>query len=88
MIWSGVIAAFWVLAATVTAFLPLRRQFVPGVVLLVAAPVLIAWLLHDFSWPVAVAATLAFASMFRHPLRYLIARARGQNPALPPEIYE
>ncbi|MBU2359092.1 MAG: DUF2484 family protein [Alphaproteobacteria bacterium] len=86
--WSGVLAALWVLAATVTAFLPLRRQFVPGVALLVAAPVLIVWLGVDFGWPVAVVGLLAFASMFRNPLRYLIARARGQNPALPPEIYE
>ena len=88
MIWSGIIAALWVLAATVTAFLPMRRQMVPGIVLLAAAPVLILWLATDFGWLVALLAVGAFASMFRHPLRYLVARAQGRNPALPPELTE
>ena len=88
MIWSGFIAALWVFGATITAFLPMRRQMVPGIALLVAAPVLIGWLAYDFGWLVAAMATAAFASMFRHPLRYLIARARGQNPALPPELVD
>lgn len=88
MIWSGLLAAIWVLAATVTAFLPMRRQMVPGTALLVAAPVLIFWLGHDFGWMVSVLAVGAFASMFRNPLKYLIARARGQNPALPPELVD
>ncbi len=87
MIWSGAIAAVWGLAATVTAFLPLRRQFVPGIVLLLAGPAVIGWLAVDYAWPVPVLALLAFASMFRHPLRYLLARLRGQDPALPPEIF-
>ena len=88
MIWSGFIAALWVFAATITAFLPMRRQIVPGIALLLAAPVLIGWLAHDFGWLVATLACAAFASMFRHPLRYLMARARGHNPALPPELVE
>ncbi|SHF38373.1 Protein of unknown function [Loktanella atrilutea] len=86
MIWSGVTACLWVLAATATAFLPMRRQRLPGAVLLAAAPVLILWLLLDLGWPVALVATLGFVSMFRHPLRYLIARVRGRSPVLPPEI--
>ncbi|MFZ3581110.1 DUF2484 family protein [Loktanella sp. DJP18] len=88
MIWSGLLAAFWVLAATVTAFLPMKRQMLPGIALLVAAPILIFWLGHDFGWLVAALAVAAFASMFRNPLIHLIARARGQNPALPPELLE
>ncbi len=88
MIWSAFCGVLWVLAATGTAFLPMRRQFVPGVALLITAPVLIIWLGYEAGWLVAVLAVLAFASMFRNPLRYLIARVRGQNPTLPPEMYK
>ena len=54
MIWSVLIGALWVLAATITAFLPMRLQMVPGIALLVAAPVLIVWLGFDFGWLVGV----------------------------------
>lgn len=80
---SLIVAALWAVAATVTAFLPMRRQYVPGVTLLVLAPVLIVWLAVDLGWLVALGATLAFLSMFRNPLRYLIARLRGRRPQVP-----
>lgn len=80
---SLILAALWVIAATVTAFLPMRWQYGPGVVLLVMAPVLIVWLGVDLGWLVAGLAVLAFVSMFRNPLRYLLARARGQHPSVP-----
>ena len=80
---SAVIACLWVLAATITALLPMRRQYVPGVALLIAAPVLIGALVWDYGWIVGGLATLGFVSMFRNPLRYLLARARGENPQVP-----
>lgn len=80
---SIIIAALWVVAATVTALLPMRRQFLPGVTLLLLAPVLIIWIGIDFGWIVGVLAAAAFVSMFRNPLRYFYARARGENPELP-----
>ena len=80
---SAVIACLWVLAATVTALLPMRHQYVPGVALLIAAPVLIGALIWDYGWIVGILATLGFVSMFRNPLRYLLARARGENPQVP-----
>lgn len=83
MTWSALIACFWVLAATVTALLPMRRQYVPGITLLGLAPVLIIWLGYDFGWGWSVAAVLAFASMFRNPLRYIFARLRGHHPEIP-----
>ena len=49
----------WVFASAIVAMLPMRHQYVPGVIL------------------------LAFISMFRNPLRYFWARARGQRPTLP-----
>lgn len=80
---SVIAAALWVLAGTATAMLSMRRQYVPGLALLLAAPVLIGWLWHDFGWVVGVIGTLAFLSMFRRPLLFLIAKARGQNPEIP-----
>lgn len=61
----------------------MRRQYPLGVALLVAAPVLILWIGHDFSWFVGVLAAAAFVSMFRNPLRYFYARAKGDRPELP-----
>lgn len=83
MSWSVIISALWVFVATGTALLPMRYQYVPGVTLLVLAPVLIIWLGVDFGWGWSVAAFLGFASMFRNPLKYIFARARGQRPELP-----
>lgn len=83
MSWSITIASIWVLAATATALLPMRRQYVPGVTLLILAPLLILWLGYDFGWGWSVAAFAGFASMFRNPLKYFYARARGQQPELP-----
>ena len=79
-----VISASWVLAAfTVVAFLPMRHQYAPGIVLLLAAPVLIFLIGRDVGLWAAVLALLAFLSMFRNPLRYFARRAMGQNPGLP-----
>lgn len=73
----------WVLASTVTAFLPIRHQYIPALSLLIAAPILLIWigLLHGWLW--VVLCLLAFLSMFRNPLRYIWAKLRGQNPQLP-----
>ncbi len=83
MSWPVLFACLWVFAATVTALLPMRRQFVPGIALLAAAPVLIFWMGSAHGWWLALVGTAAFVSMFRNPLLYLLARARGQNPEIP-----
>ncbi|MHA6267969.1 DUF2484 family protein [uncultured Aliiroseovarius sp.] len=72
-------AALWVLAATAVAFLPMRRQFAPGLVLLVAAPALIGWIgvLHGWLW--AGIGVVGFVSMFRRPLWYLARRSLGRT---------
>lgn len=80
---SLIIGCIWVVLAVITALLPMRRQYVPGVALLLLAPVLIIWIGVDFGWIVGLLATAAFLSMFRNPLRYIYARARGQNPEIP-----
>jgi hypothetical protein len=73
----------WVFAATAVAFLPMRLQYVPGVALLIAAPVLIVWLGLDIGWIAAVGASAAFVSMFRRPLRYFWRKWRGLETEVP-----
>ncbi|MGJ8544979.1 MAG: DUF2484 family protein [Sulfitobacter sp.] len=73
----------WVFASAAVAMMPMRRQYVPGVILLIAAPVLIVMIGVQQGWIFALLALAAFVSMFRNPLRYLVARLRGQNPEIP-----
>lgn len=81
---SAALAVLWVFAATAVAMLPMRLQFRPGMVLLVAAPVLIIWLGLDFGWLVGIGALAAFLSMFRNPIRYYWRKWSGRETA-PPE---
>lgn len=72
---SLILACLWVLAATAVALLPMRRQFPPGIVLLLTAPLLIAFLGYEHGVIVALLGVAGFASMFRRPLGYLARRA-------------
>lgn len=78
------LACLWVLAATLTALLPMRRQILPGLVLLLLAPVLIVALGRDYGALAAAAALAAFLSMFRRPIVHLVRHALGR-PARRPE---
>lgn len=79
-----IVGCFWVLAATIVAFLPFRAQFPPGILLLVAAPVLLGWIAWDHGVWVTLAGLFAFVSMFRNPLFYFLRRARGERPPVQP----
>ena len=72
-------SCLWVLAATAVAFLPMRYQYAPGLLLLLAALVLIYLIGRDVGLWAGVAAGLAFVSMFRKPLRYFAKRAMGHS---------
>lgn len=88
MISSSLLAAcIWVVAATVVAMLPMRRQMVPGLALLIAAPAVIGFVGYQHGAIFAVLGLAGFVSMFRNPLRYLWKRARGERPDLPPELH-
>jgi len=82
-----ILGALWVLAAAATAMLPMKRQFAPGLALLLAAPALITWIGMAHGWPWVAFGTFALLSMFRRPLlhftRRAIARATGRTPANP-----
>ncbi|MGB3177682.1 MAG: DUF2484 family protein [Albidovulum sp.] len=75
MSWAALLACLWVLAATLVAFLPMRRQFAPGLALLIVAPAIIIWLTSAINVWVGLAALVGFISMFRNPLRYIAKRA-------------
>ncbi len=80
---SLIFACLWVLTATVTALLPMRLQYAPGLTLLLAAPALLVWIGYDHgAWAMALC-TLALISLFRNPLRYLVAKVRGRVPERP-----
>ncbi|WP_294606780.1 DUF2484 family protein [uncultured Roseovarius sp.] len=80
---SLLIASLWVLAATIVALLPMRWQYVPGLTLLILAPLVIGFAGYQHGWLVALGGVFALVSMFRRPLRFAIARLRGQNPEVP-----
>lgn len=73
-----VVSCCWVILATGVAFLPFRHQFVPGLLLLLAAPVLIFLITRDFGFIPGAMAALGFVSMFRKPLRYFARKAFAQ----------
>jgi hypothetical protein len=81
---SLISAAIWVLAATFVAMLPMRLQWGPGIALLLAAPVLLGWMAVDHGPWWVVAGGLAFVSMYRRPLGYLVRRGlerKGEEAA-------
>ncbi len=81
-----ILGAVWVLASAVVAMLPMKRQMVPGLALMVAAPVLLGWIGWVHGWAWGVAGLLAFVSMFRNPLLYFLRRALGRPASLPREL--
>ncbi|PCJ10494.1 MAG: UDP-N-acetylmuramate--alanine ligase [Rhodobacteraceae bacterium] len=70
-------AVIWALTATGVAFLPMRWQFPPGIVLLIAAPVIIVMLGVQHGWLSALGGSAAFISMFRRPLRHYWCKWTG-----------
>ena len=64
----------WVIASTIVALLPMRHQYIPGVALMVVAPVLMLWIGISVAWWASLLALAAFVSMFRNPLRYFLAK--------------
>ena len=74
---SLILASLWAIAATVTALLPFRMQFPPGIVLLVMAPFLIGFIGFQHGVIFAALGFAAFVSMFRNPLIFLTRKALG-----------
>ena len=83
---SLILGCLWVIASTITAMLPMRRQMVPGVALLLAAPVLLWFIAHQHGIWVFGLTLLAALSLFRNPLIYFARRAMGLPVSLPEEM--
>ncbi len=83
---SLILGFLWVLASTVTAMLPMRLQMVPGLALLLAAPILLWFIAQDYGIWVFLITLLAALSMFRNPLIYFARRAMGLPVSLPSEM--
>lgn len=79
-------AAIWVIVGAITAMLPMRQQMIPGISLLITAPILLVWIGYLHGWIWVALALLAFLSMMRNPLIYFWKRARGIAVELPPEL--
>lgn len=72
-------ASLWVLAATVTALLPMRFQYAPGLILLAGALPLLGWIGYDHGPWAVILALLAVISLFRRPLIYFARKAMGRT---------
>jgi hypothetical protein len=73
------LGCLWVVAAALTAMLPMRWQFPPGILLLIAAPILLGWIGYTHGWLWLAFGLFAFLSMFRRPLIYFARKAAGQS---------
>lgn len=78
---APVLGCVWVLAATLVAMLPMRRQILPGLALLLAAPVLVAFIGAQHGWGWAGLALAGVLSMFRKPLGHVWHRLRNAPEA-------
>lgn len=81
---SVILACLWVLAATLTAFLPLRYQMIPGGLLLVTAPLILGFLAFQHGIWIFLLGLAGFLSIFRRPLGHLWWRLR-RAPTEPPK---
>jgi hypothetical protein len=83
MSWALILGCLWAVASAIVAMLPMRHQYVPGVALLIAAPVLLGYIGYRHGAWLTLLGLAAFASMFRNPLIYIIRRLRGERPEIP-----
>ncbi len=80
-----ILACLWVIVGALAATLPGRLQRIPASFLFFSAPALLIWIgaTHGYIW--TLAGLIAFASMFRRALIYLVCRAFGL-PARDPRL--
>ncbi len=73
-----ILACLWVVAASLTALLPMKVQIVPGLALLLSAPPLLYWIAVTHGPVPTLIGVFAVLSLFRRPLIHLarkVARA-------------
>ena len=80
---SLLLGALYVICAAVVAMLPIRRQYWPAGLMLIAAPLLLGFIGYQHGWIWFFLGMAAFLSMFRNSLRYLWRVSRGERPEIP-----
>lgn len=80
---SLTLGAIYVICAALVALLPIRKQYWPAGIMLLAAPLLLGFIGYQHGWIWFALGMAAFLSMFRNPLRYLWRVAKGERPELP-----
>lgn len=75
---SLVALCLWVVAGSITVFLPLRQQMIPGALLLLSGLGLVVWIGWDNGWIWSLVFVAIFASLFRRPLMALARHLRGR----------
>jgi len=83
MSFSLIFGCIWVFIATVIATLPMRLQFPPGILLLIAAPLLIGWIGWEHGILPSLIGLFAFISMFRRPLWHIWSKVRSSKEVAP-----
>lgn len=74
-----ILGCLWIVLGAAVALLPMRQQFAPGLILLIAAPVLIVWIGAAHGWIWSAFGLFAFLSMFRRPLMVLIRHVKEKG---------
>ncbi|SLN33494.1 hypothetical protein PEL8287_01624 [Roseovarius litorisediminis] len=77
------LGCLWIVAASVVAFLPMRLQYVLGLVLLITAGVLITLIGRQHGWFYALTGVAVLVSMFRKPLKVLTRKLIRNPPEIP-----
>lgn len=72
-------------AATSLAFLPVRKQILPGAVLGLVAFAVLVWVGIENGWGWTFAGVLAMSSLGRNGIRAIPALIRGEKPGIPDE---
>ncbi|MFD2738529.1 DUF2484 family protein [Sulfitobacter aestuarii] len=72
----------WICAAAGAALLPPRHRYIPGLSLMLAAPVLLGGVVARTGWLPGALALCAFLSISRAPLCTLLKQMRGSEPEL------
>jgi len=82
---SLIAASLWVVAATLVAFLPIRRQILPATLLGLAGLAILVWIGVEKGWVWTILGLLGFASLFRNGFKALPALLRGEKIEIPEE---
>lgn len=83
---SLILTFLWIVACSITAMMPMRHQFIPGLTLLILTPFMLGFLGYQYGLWVMLLGLAAFVSMFRRPLQHLLRKALGKPTSVAKEF--